>query len=257
VRYFWPESKTDRRSDVDGGAEARDLAADREALLRLRNALAEVKFALNYQRLRRKYGFNPNQPRVPAGNPDGGQWTSEGGSTRVRLAVGDKPRLGRASLAILALEAAKRLIEAYRSENFLRDLFGNNDGTVATTTINGTNILGPSSGLATYTDQDDIAAMELRDTLLEKYPDVLTADNIGRRPNDALFHAETTVLLRAARENGGSLAGQTLEVFVDRPMCRSCDLVLPYVGWELGNPTVTFVGPTGLRKTMRNGRWLD
>jgi hypothetical protein len=34
----------------------------------------------------RKAGFNPNQPRVPAGNPDGGQWTSEGGVGRVRLA---------------------------------------------------------------------------------------------------------------------------------------------------------------------------
>jgi hypothetical protein len=27
----------------------------------------------------RKAGFNPNQPRVPAGNPDGGQWTDSGG----------------------------------------------------------------------------------------------------------------------------------------------------------------------------------
>ena len=27
----------------------------------------------------RKANFNSNQPRVPAGNPDGGQWTSEGG----------------------------------------------------------------------------------------------------------------------------------------------------------------------------------
>jgi hypothetical protein len=26
----------------------------------------------------RKAGFNPSEPRVPAGNPDGGQWTSEG-----------------------------------------------------------------------------------------------------------------------------------------------------------------------------------
>jgi len=25
--------------------------------------------------------FNPNQPRVPAGHPDGGQWTSAGGTT--------------------------------------------------------------------------------------------------------------------------------------------------------------------------------
>lgn len=27
-----------------------------------------------------KAGFNPDQPRVPAGNPDAGQWTSEGGT---------------------------------------------------------------------------------------------------------------------------------------------------------------------------------
>lgn len=27
-----------------------------------------------------KAGFDPNQPRVPAGNPDGGQWASEGGA---------------------------------------------------------------------------------------------------------------------------------------------------------------------------------
>ena len=29
----------------------------------------------------RKTGYNPDQPRVPAGNPDGGQWTSEGPKT--------------------------------------------------------------------------------------------------------------------------------------------------------------------------------
>lgn len=28
----------------------------------------------------RKAGFNPNEPRVPAGNPDGGRWTTDGGS---------------------------------------------------------------------------------------------------------------------------------------------------------------------------------
>ena len=29
----------------------------------------------------RKAGFNPNEPRVPAGNSDGGQWTNESGSS--------------------------------------------------------------------------------------------------------------------------------------------------------------------------------
>ena len=72
-----------------------ELALDREAarrvslkaeqtrreLLRLTadHASLRVSFALiklGYV-LRRKY--RPDQPRVPAGNPDGGQWTSEGG----------------------------------------------------------------------------------------------------------------------------------------------------------------------------------
>jgi len=31
-----------------------------------------------------KAGFNPNEPRVPAGNPDGGEWTSEGSNSGTR-----------------------------------------------------------------------------------------------------------------------------------------------------------------------------
>lgn len=39
---------------------------------------AEI-FSEFHQQLR-KAGFNPNEPRVPAGNPDGGQWTTGEGS---------------------------------------------------------------------------------------------------------------------------------------------------------------------------------
>jgi len=35
-----------------------------------------------------KHNFDPNQPRVPAGDPDGGQWTDEGGGTGGRLPSG-------------------------------------------------------------------------------------------------------------------------------------------------------------------------
>jgi hypothetical protein len=53
-----------------------------------------------------KYNFDPNQPRVPAGNSDGGQWTDAGGGrggatrvgggagtseSRIRLAQNDSP----------------------------------------------------------------------------------------------------------------------------------------------------------------------
>ena len=41
-----------------------------------------------------KANFDPNQPRLPRGNPDGGQWTGTGGSSgRTRLA--QMPRGGR------------------------------------------------------------------------------------------------------------------------------------------------------------------
>jgi hypothetical protein len=59
--------------------------------------LAELRLDILRQRFARKYGFNPSQPRVPAGNSDGGQWTDGGGgasgspeSRRIRLA-GEMP----------------------------------------------------------------------------------------------------------------------------------------------------------------------
>ena len=83
----------------------------------------------------------------------------------------------------------------------------------------------------------------------------MKTDNIGWKPNDALYHAETTALLRAAGANGGSLSGRTLEIYVDREMCRSCDKILPLVNQEIGNPTVNFKDKHGARRTLRNGIW--
>jgi len=54
-------------------------------------ALAVMARALHLGLLARKAGFRPDQPRVPAGNPDGGQWTEDpswtgaGGDERVPL----------------------------------------------------------------------------------------------------------------------------------------------------------------------------
>ncbi|MGL4322723.1 MAG: hypothetical protein ACRCTD_01685, partial [Beijerinckiaceae bacterium] len=54
----------------------RDIAFNHE-LGKLRSTVAALKFELallRFTHLLRKY--NPDQPRVPAGNPDGGQWVS-------------------------------------------------------------------------------------------------------------------------------------------------------------------------------------
>jgi len=56
----------------------------------LRAAQVDVAMLRRELALRRKY--SPDQPRVPAGNPDGGQWTEDGSSTgRIRFAENRDP----------------------------------------------------------------------------------------------------------------------------------------------------------------------
>jgi hypothetical protein len=235
--------------------EADDDARPFEAQVReLRCELAALRFRLALKRLIdhcAKANFNPSQPRVPAGHPDGGQWT------RVHLASGGGLPVGPRTLFAIAAELAMRAIGTYRSENGLYDLFGYKVGTVAVTTIDGENIFGSNSTSPAYTLRDLAAAKDIRSTLMTKYPDIMDSPNSGRRPYDALFHAETTILLRAARARGGTLAGQSIEVHIDRELCPSCEKMLPLVGLELGNPSVTFVESSGLRRSMRDGLWIE
>jgi hypothetical protein len=252
---YRPESEGDA-PDAAFRARTERLLLDAKSAAPLRHKLALMDITAQHIAGHRSH-FNPNRPRVPAGNPDGGQWTSAGGGTGSRLAAADKPRLGRHSAIAIAVEIAKRVIEAYRSKQGLWDLFGHKNGTIAFTTIDGTKVFGSNSTSPAHTSADKSAALRLRDILVEKYPGEFPAEHVGRMPNDALFHAETTVLLRAAREKGGALADRTLTVHVDDHLRNNCEAVLPYVGLELGNPTVTFVDPNGSTKTMRDGAWLS
>jgi hypothetical protein len=194
---------------------------------------------------------------VPAGNPDGGQWTATGDGTATRLAAADKPRPGGRGFIAIAVQLALRAIAAYRSKERLWDLFGNKErSAIAVTTIDGEDVFGANSRSRAYTSDDFAAARKLRDVMVKKYPTKFNVENLGKAPNNALFHAETTVLLRAAERAGGTLAGRTLTIYGDTQVCPNCKQVLPYVGLELGNPTVTFVDPDGSIKTMRDGSWI-
>lgn len=222
-------------------------------LLRLKWQLAALRFerALRRHLLTLK-AYNPEQPRDELG-----KWTSGGGSgSGVRLAASDGPRLGPKSKLGLALELGRQAIKLFRDQNYLYNLFGQKEGTVSYTNVNGTDIYGVNSGSPEYRDRDMIAAEELRSNLMAKYPPDRVLGNVGERPYDAVFHAESTALLRAKEANGGSLEGMGLEVHVDRPMCPSCNTLLPRIGLELGDPVVTFISPSGLTKTMHGGAWI-
>jgi len=75
-------------------------AAERNDLDRLRCEIAALRFQSKLLgavfHLRRKY--NPAQPRLPAGTPDGGQWASDGSSASIRASARDqlskRPRSG-------------------------------------------------------------------------------------------------------------------------------------------------------------------
>jgi hypothetical protein len=236
----------------------------------------------------RRSGYDPNQPRVPAGDPDGGQWTSTGGTAGTSGAGAAETRGHGAAETPWSggdwdptdVSDAKRrrprrerepprddepykevwqAIQAFRVTH-TRDFFEkrNDEGVVACTEINGREVCGSNSRFAdAYTDEDRARATELRQDLITKHRYIMAIKNVGFKPNVAVYHAETTVLLRAKHENGGTLAGQTLRVFVEDTPCSSCQMILRYIGLELGNPTVTFISRTGWKRTMRDGRWLD
>jgi len=169
-------------------------------------------------------------------------------------------REAQARLRELAQQPAENLIEAYRQQQGL-DLLGDpiwsrEQNTVATCKVGDVPLIGTNSGSITYTQQDQSTAERWRATLVQNYPTVMNTEQVGGFPNDAVFHAKATCLFRAAWATGGTLVGQTIEVHVDRPMCFRCKKVLPYIGLELGNPTVTFFDPDGLVRTMRDGVWV-
>jgi len=232
------------------------VARLKRSIVRLKWHAAAARFEIAMRRhdralkLAYKYGYDPGQPRDELG-----RWSETGGGRGTRLASMDQPRIPRSKIGI-AIAVARQAIKLFRDQNLLYNIFGQKEGTVTFTKLNDVAVYGVNSDSPEYKDRDMIAAEGLRSELVAKYPDDMATENTGQMPNNAVFHAETTVLLRAARENGGSLAGQSLEIHVDRPMCSSCDRILPLIGRELGDPTVTFVGPSGVPKIMRGGVWI-
>jgi hypothetical protein len=247
-------------SNAAARARTERLLAGADDTVALRHRLALIDIEAQHRLTQHRSHYNPGQPRVPAGNPDGGQWTDTGSSKiGIRVAADDTPRLPRQPLIALLVELvklAKLAIEAYRNKEALEDLFGQKEGVVARATLDGKEVFGVNSGSKAYTSADRVAAERLRDSLRRKYPKIPSGENVGRAPWNALFHAETTALLRAARENGGTLAGKALTVYsVEMKVCPNCKSILPYVGLELGNPTVTFIESDGSMMTMQDGRW--
>jgi hypothetical protein len=73
----YPHLKRQREA-VEDAAFAAKIAASRRFLAAMRAEVDEMKAALARRRLE-EAKYSPSQPRVPAGNPRGGQWTDRNG----------------------------------------------------------------------------------------------------------------------------------------------------------------------------------
>ena len=153
-------------------------------------------------------------------------------------------------------------LDSFRAMTGMPDLGGlparaKSDGTVAKADIGGAVVFGVNSDAPGYTMFDRLSANAMRDQLIRNNPGLMSTTNIGWKPNDAVYHAEATSLMRWARKLGTSLEGKKIEIAIDRRLCRSCDQVLPRIGLELGDPEVTVIYPNGVHRTMRGGRWQE
>ncbi len=107
VKYFWPDpeaeppqkSVTDDADDADDIIAARErerqLLAEYQELLKLKSDLLWLRLELKLRRLLREQKYRPDQPRVPAGHPEGGQWTligdGGGGTDDARVLSDESP----------------------------------------------------------------------------------------------------------------------------------------------------------------------
>jgi hypothetical protein len=66
-------------SDEDSRLRPERLLFDANNAASLQHKLALIDIEAAHRLAWHRSHFNPDQPRVPAGHPDGGQWTSEGG----------------------------------------------------------------------------------------------------------------------------------------------------------------------------------
>jgi hypothetical protein len=80
--------ESDAPDSLSHGRLERLLRGAQDAAM-LRHRLALLDIEAQHRLAWHRSHFDPNQPRVPAGHPDGGQWTSGGsGTARMRLANG-------------------------------------------------------------------------------------------------------------------------------------------------------------------------
>lgn len=99
----WREENEAREREQQERLEAEHQARIEREVLKIKAEIAELRYELMWAELCRKYGYNPNQPRVPAGSGiESGRWAA-GGS-----AAPDRTRVAQYSIGTLVGQSRVR-----------------------------------------------------------------------------------------------------------------------------------------------------
>jgi hypothetical protein len=79
MRFIHSDNREPNQSEDYSEARIKRLLLDARNASMLGHRLAMLNIEGQHRLAQYRSHYNPNQPRVPAGHPDGGQWTSEGG----------------------------------------------------------------------------------------------------------------------------------------------------------------------------------
>jgi hypothetical protein len=110
-----------RRRDAEDAAFAAKIAKHRQVLAALREEVASMRADLLRRRLAEQIKYSPTQPRVPGGNPRGGQWTDRSGGQG--MVAGPSQDAGQSQDADLALPMGNIDVGDVSGSSELGDLF--------------------------------------------------------------------------------------------------------------------------------------
>ncbi len=184
---------------------------------RARQLLAEIKYELAWRRMCRKYGYNPGQPRVPAGNPDGGQWMGGVSTMGTAAALGSSQTdASRVRLAAMSWEERRRAIFGQR------DLFGGarGEGGAGGTapSLPAFRKVGPTAGVLQSPGKADIPLVSGTGGPASKMPDGASGFNLVTRTH---VEGQAAALMRESGATRGTL-------YINNPeICSSCSKLLP------------------------------
>jgi hypothetical protein len=200
--------------------------------------------AIEVKLLMYRCSFNPDQPRVPAGSPDGGQWAGEGGSVS-----GDSNGIHATPISYLkpAGSSASHVTEQSHSKLTIHNHDGsnetrsggsrswrnNNSGNLrAGTFANSHGAIGSAGGFAVFPDEatGDVASEALLKTPI--YSKLTIDEAIARRSPSS--ENDTSNLQNTIRKIAGFTGSEVIGDLSDDEISRFAAAIKRTEGWIPG-----------------------